>query len=289
MSKLISFLFLINCFVGANILRSQTSYPGVWKGSLYSNSIMDSTAQILYLKIVKYKSICEVNFRIEQMQSISFITGKITGVITADSLEFQDVILDSKGAISFLTEKGILRMRSNDSTGYITGELINKKSMNITHRLILYKVNEEFISGEKKQVNHSWFSLFQKEFLMGMLAPELRERERQNFLFQSVYFDPAKADLSPDYYVYLRKIINVVNGHSDLRLKVIGHTDWDGSDIYNEKLSKKRAEVIISFLEKNGLSRDRIEYEYLGEKKPIDTNKTSEGRKRNRRVDFQFI
>jgi OOP family OmpA-OmpF porin len=54
-------------------------------------------------------------------------------------------------------------------------------------------------------------------------------------------------------------------------------------------LSKKRAESIIQFLELNGLARDRIEYEYQGEKKPADTNKTSEGKKRNRRVDFQFI
>jgi outer membrane protein OmpA-like peptidoglycan-associated protein len=42
-------------------------------------------------------------------------------------------------------------------------------------------------------------------------------------------------------------------------------------------------------LELNGLDQDRIEYEYQGEKKPADTNKTSEGKKRNRRVDFQFI
>jgi outer membrane protein OmpA-like peptidoglycan-associated protein len=81
----------------------------------------------------------------------------------------------------------------------------------------------------------------------------------------------------------------VINGHTDLRLKVIGHTDWDGSDQYNEDLSKKRAESIIQFLELNGLDQDRIEYEYQGEKKPADTNKTSEGKKRNRRVDFQFI
>ena len=80
-----------------------------------------------------------------------------------------------------------------------------------------------------------------------------------------------------------------MNGHTDLRLKVVGHTDWDGSDSYNEKLSQQRAETIILYLEKNGLSRDRIEFEYQGEKKPIQSNETSEGKKRNRRVDFYFI
>jgi hypothetical protein len=45
----------------------------------------------------------------------------------------------------------------------------------------------------------------------------------------------------------------------------------------------------IQFLEQNGLSRDRIEYEYQGEKKPVDNNKTEDGKRKNRRVDFEFI
>ncbi len=84
-------------------------------------------------------------------------------------------------------------------------------------------------------------------------------------------------------------MIRVVDGHSDLRIKVTGHTDADGSDTYNLDLSKRRAEALIQFFIVNGLSRERIEIDFKGEADPIDDNATPEGKQRNRRVDFSFI
>ena len=83
--------------------------------------------------------------------------------------------------------------------------------------------------------------------------------------------------------------MRVIEGHTDLRIKVTGNTDADGSDVYNLELSKKRAEALINFFVSKGLSRDRIEIEFKGESNPIDTNTTPEGKQRNRRVDFSFI
>lgn len=84
-------------------------------------------------------------------------------------------------------------------------------------------------------------------------------------------------------------MIRVVDGHTDLRIKVTGHTDADGSDEYNIELSKKRAQSLIDFFVANGLSKDRIEIDFKGEKAPIDSNDTPEGKQHNRRVDFSFI
>jgi outer membrane protein OmpA-like peptidoglycan-associated protein len=81
----------------------------------------------------------------------------------------------------------------------------------------------------------------------------------------------------------------IIIGHSDLRIKIIGNTDWDGSDEFNEDLSRRRAESLTNYLENQGIKRDRIIIEYNGEKAPIESNNTKEGRQKNRRVDFKFI
>jgi len=287
--KLVHFSQVFMCIIALNTARSQTPFLGVWKGILFTNSVSDSSAKIIYFKISKYKSICDIDFRVEQLQSTSFYVNRITGTYNSDSLEFKEVVFDQKSMILTSKEKHSLKIKVNDSTGYMSVEIVNQNQNIPVKRMALFKVNEEFVSTAKKEVNQAWFYLFLKENSLGMLAPQKREYERNNFQFQSVYFQSAKTELSTDYHPYLKKVINVVNGHTDLRLKVIGHTDWDGSDQYNEDLSKKRAEVIIQFLIQNGLAKDRIEYEFQGEKKPADTNKTSEGKKRNRRVDFQFI
>jgi outer membrane protein OmpA-like peptidoglycan-associated protein len=108
-------------------------------------------------------------------------------------------------------------------------------------------------------------------------------------VFQPIYFDYDQAIIRSEYTDFLKRMIRVVNGHSDLRIKVTGHTDSDGSDAYNVELSKKRAQALIDFFVTNGLSRDKIEVEFKGESAPIDSNKTPQGKQRNRRVDFAFI
>jgi len=288
MMKIVYF-FVFVCLFSCTFSIAQSSFLGVWKGVIYENTMTDTSSKVVYVKISKYKNICDVSFRVERLQSTDFYVSRITGAYTNDSLYFKDVVFDQKSMILSTKEKYRFKVTVNDSSGYMIADLLNEKDQKIAKSMVLFKVSDEFVSIAKKEVNQAWFYVFLKEYSIGMVAPQKREEERNYFQFQSVYFQPALAELSPDYHSYLKKVINVINGHTDLRLKVIGHTDWDGSDQYNEDLSKKRAEAIIQFLEQNGLSRDRIEYEYQGEKKPVDTNKTSEGKKRNRRVDFQFI
>jgi outer membrane protein OmpA-like peptidoglycan-associated protein len=72
-------------------------------------------------------------------------------------------------------------------------------------------------------------------------------------------------------------------------LKIEGHTDGDGSESYNLNLSKQRAAQIIAYLVSIGITSDRMVQAYDGEKKPIDSNLTEEGKQRNRRVELSFI
>ena len=69
----------------------------------------------------------------------------------------------------------------------------------------------------------------------------------------------------------------------------IGHTDSIGSDAYNQKLSVRRAESVKAYLVSKGVEPNRIYTEGKGEKQPVASNKTSDGRQKNRRVEIEVI
>ena len=69
----------------------------------------------------------------------------------------------------------------------------------------------------------------------------------------------------------------------------IGHTDSIGSDAYNQKLSVRRAESVKAYLVSRGVEPNRIYTEGKGEKQPVASNKTADGRQKNRRVEIEVI
>jgi OOP family OmpA-OmpF porin len=69
----------------------------------------------------------------------------------------------------------------------------------------------------------------------------------------------------------------------------VGHTDWVGSDAYNQRLSVRRAEAVKAYMVSKGVPANRIYTEGKGEKQPIADNKTNDGRAKNRRVEVEVI
>jgi OOP family OmpA-OmpF porin len=69
----------------------------------------------------------------------------------------------------------------------------------------------------------------------------------------------------------------------------IGHTDSIGSDAYNQKLSVRRAESVKAYLVSKGVEPNRIYTEGKGKKQPVASNKTKDGRQKNRRVEIEVI
>jgi OOP family OmpA-OmpF porin len=67
-----------------------------------------------------------------------------------------------------------------------------------------------------------------------------------------------------------------------------GHTDSIGSDAYNQKLSERRAAAVKDYLVSKGIPASKITTIGKGESQPVATNKTAEGRQKNRRVDIEF-
>jgi OOP family OmpA-OmpF porin len=103
------------------------------------------------------------------------------------------------------------------------------------------------------------------------------------------FFDFDKATLKP---AGKEKLDELVNKAKDMNLEVIiavGHTDSVGTDAYNQKLSVKRADAVKSYLVSKGIEKNRVYTEGKGEKQPVASNKTAEGRAKNRRVEIEVV
>lgn len=287
MRSIISFFLIFICSFNG---MSQIDYSGVWQGIIVKSGYNNEQGNLIYADFTISGNSIEGKTREEMFGTEYFAVKRIKGTTSGNKITFNQIVVEKKKNSSKTTWCKIdAELIYNDSTGYLTGKYTSSDCRNNIGKIILYKSTAKFSATEESPLSHSWFALFNKDYKKGLNAPMIREIERKNFVFQPIYFDYDKAEIHPEYYDFLKKMIRVVEGHSDLRIKVIGNTDADGSEEYNLELSKKRAQALIDFFTKNGLNADRIEIDFKGESNPVDTNNTPEGKQRNRRVEFSFI
>ncbi len=101
-----------------------------------------------------------------------------------------------------------------------------------------------------------------------------------------IRFDVGKATLRPESMGVLNEIYKMLSEHPEISVSIEGHTDSDGDNELNQKLSEDRAETVMKQLISMGLSADRLTSKGFGESKPVNTNATPEGKAENRRVEF---
>ena len=112
---------------------------------------------------------------------------------------------------------------------------------------------------------------------------------RQAVVIQAdALFDFDKSVLRPDGRKNIDDAVAKLKG-VDLELVIAtGHTDSVGSDAYNQRLSERRAAAVKDYLVSKGIPASKITTIGKGESQPVATNKTAEGRQKNRRVDIEF-
>ncbi|MEO7990862.1 MAG: OmpA family protein [Chryseolinea sp.] len=99
-------------------------------------------------------------------------------------------------------------------------------------------------------------------------------------------FETNKSTLRSEHFATLNPIVDYLRLHPERLVRISGHTDNTGSEIHNRNLSRQRADVVAEYLVSNGVNLNRIETSGLGSAKPIETNTTEQGRKKNRRVEL---
>ncbi len=102
-----------------------------------------------------------------------------------------------------------------------------------------------------------------------------------------IYFDTGKAEVKPESRPTLKEIARLLRKNSSLKLLVVGHTDNQGTFSYNMDLSKRRANAVIAVLNRDyGISTKRLRAVGVGYACPRASNRTDEGRAKNRRVEL---
>lgn len=102
-----------------------------------------------------------------------------------------------------------------------------------------------------------------------------------------IYFDTGKAEIKPESESTLAEIAKMLQEQPGLKLLVVGHTDNVGALAGNMDLSKRRAEAVVQALTtRHGVSAARLSGQGAGPLAPVASNKTEEGRAKNRRVEL---
>lgn len=114
-------------------------------------------------------------------------------------------------------------------------------------------------------------------------------QENVTINLNNVFFDFDKAILKPESFPELDRIVALMKERSGMQIEITGHTDNVGTEQYNMGLSQRRARAVVKYLTEKEIAAGRIKTQYFGESKPVDTNATKEGRRRNRRVEFKIL
>lgn len=105
---------------------------------------------------------------------------------------------------------------------------------------------------------------------------------------KTVYFNTDEAIVLAQNILDLNEIAAYMNENPEAVVTVAGHADSRESEEYNLRLSEKRADYVIEYLQKKGMTSLNIEKSFFGKSKPIADNNTSEGRALNRRVEIKI-
>lgn len=113
--------------------------------------------------------------------------------------------------------------------------------------------------------------------------------EGGSLVLKDIFFEFNKTALLPESFPELNKVVSFMKDNDIKLIEISGHTDSEGSEQYNQKLSEGRALSVVQYLKSQGIGADRLQAVGYGESKPIDTNFSDEGQARNRRVEFTLL
>jgi OmpA-OmpF porin, OOP family len=114
-------------------------------------------------------------------------------------------------------------------------------------------------------------------------------RPNTNYVLNNIHFQFNSFRLIPPSFEELDKVADYLLRHQDVRVQLFGHTDDQGGDRYNLKLSQARAKNVAEYLGSVGIDTNRIEYFGFGKTKPLKQGTSEEARALNRRVEIRFL
>jgi OmpA-OmpF porin, OOP family len=111
----------------------------------------------------------------------------------------------------------------------------------------------------------------------------------ESVVLKGVNFEVNSTRLTANAKVILNQVADSLAAAPNMKVEIGGHTDAQGSDDFNQKLSQRRAQSVHDYLVARGVDPSRLSAKGYGESQPIETNETPEGRELNRRVEMRVL
>jgi OmpA-OmpF porin, OOP family len=122
-------------------------------------------------------------------------------------------------------------------------------------------------------------------------CPEVTDdaMKKLNEYGKTILFNSGKASFQKQTMPVLEAMTAILKEYPTANFSLEGHTDSDGAEAMNQKLSEERAAAVKNFLVENGIAAERLTSKGFGETMPVDTNKTAKGKANNRRVEVKLV
>jgi outer membrane protein OmpA-like peptidoglycan-associated protein len=120
----------------------------------------------------------------------------------------------------------------------------------------------------------------------GVAVTQTADNQLKLEIPSDISFDTGRADIKPNLRPILDQFASGLANQPNTEVRIVGHTDNVGTDAVNDPLSRQRAQSARDYLASRGVNANRIMIEGRGEREPIATNATADGRARNRRVEI---
>jgi outer membrane protein OmpA-like peptidoglycan-associated protein/Tol biopolymer transport system component len=105
----------------------------------------------------------------------------------------------------------------------------------------------------------------------------------------NIYYETDSFRILPQSETELQNVVSFLENNSELKIEIQGHTDSSGNAESNQILSQRRAKSVVDYLTRNGINTNRLKFGGYGDKVPISSNETAEGRMLNRRTTIRIL
>jgi outer membrane protein OmpA-like peptidoglycan-associated protein/tetratricopeptide (TPR) repeat protein len=207
-------------------------------------------------------------------QPVSYVQGTVFDAVTNEKLVARIELTN------LTTGKVIANIESQKGTGNF---FIVLKS-NQDYMLTIDQTNYLFYSANFALKEHTSLEPYQID--VPLRKPEAGGAD---VTLNNVFFDVDKFELKPESKYELDKLVMLMKKFPFMKIEIGGHTDNTGDKAKNKTLSQNRAKAVKDYLVNAGIDNTRLNAVGYGDTKPIDDNKTAEGRAKNRRTVFKVI
>jgi outer membrane protein OmpA-like peptidoglycan-associated protein len=143
--------------------------------------------------------------------------------------------------------------------------------------------------GEAEDYNKLSIPALKEGEMYGPMKLTISFEPAREFTLDNVHFFSGKYTLTKASYPELNELVEFMKLKKEIKIEIAGHTDNVGENAANIELSRARADVVRQYLISKGIAGTRIVANGYGEKFPIDSNETENGRSVNRRTEVRIV